>query len=98
MLIANFKIYVKAKKTLDFFCRCVIIIVGMVEVVPRLSRRFITMAYKISDECIGCGACVDGCPVGAISMDGDKAKVDADACIDCGACNGTCPVGAPTQE
>ena len=56
------------------------------------------MAYKISDECIGCGACVDGCPVGAIAMDGDKAKVDADACIDCGACNGTCPVGAPTQE
>ena len=21
------------------------------------------MAYKISDECIGCGACMDACPV-----------------------------------
>ena len=51
------------------------------------------MAYKISDDCISCG-----CPVGAITMDGDKAKIDADACIDCGACNGTCPVGAPNQE
>ena len=56
------------------------------------------MAYKISDECIACGACVDGCPVGAITMEADKAKIDADACIDCGACNGVCPVGAPNQE
>ena len=70
----------------------------MVEVVPKIFKEVITMAYKISDDCIGCGACVDGCPVGAISMDGDKAKIDADACIDCGACNGTCPVGAPSQE
>ena len=25
------------------------------------------MAYKISDECISCGACEAGCPVNAIS-------------------------------
>lgn len=55
------------------------------------------MAYKISDECIACGACADGCPVEAIS-DGEKYVIDADKCIDCGACADTCPVGAPKAE
>ena len=55
------------------------------------------MAYKISDECIKCGACADGCPVEASSA-GDAYTIDADKCIDCGACADTCPVGAPKAE
>ena len=56
------------------------------------------MAYKISDECISCGACAAGCPVEAISEGEGKYVIDEDACIDCGACADTCPVGAPTQD
>lgn len=56
------------------------------------------MAYKISDDCISCGACEADCPVGAISAGDDKYVIDADACIDCGACEGNCPVGAPKAE
>ncbi len=49
------------------------------------------MAYKITDDCVACGACADGCPVEAISEGADKYVIDADACIECGACADTCP-------
>lgn len=56
------------------------------------------MAFKITDECIGCGACVGGCPVEAITLNGDKAEINPEECISCGACAAVCPVGAPVEE
>ena len=44
------------------------------------------MAYKISDDCISCGACAGECPVGCISEGDGKYVIDADSCIDCGTC------------
>ena len=55
------------------------------------------MAYKITDACIMCGACVEGCPVGAIKEQDGKYVVDAEGCIECGACASVCPMGAPEQ-
>lgn len=56
------------------------------------------MAMIVDKEtCVGCGACVAICPVGAISLE-DKAHIDADACIGCGACVNECPVGAISPE
>ena len=52
------------------------------------------MAFKITDECISCGACADGCPVNAISEGDGKYEINADECIDCGACAAGCPVSA----
>ncbi len=56
------------------------------------------MAFKITDECISCGACADECPVSAIAEGDGKYEIDADTCIACGACAGVCPVGAPVEE
>ena len=56
------------------------------------------MAYKISDDCISCGACAAECPVEAIAEGDGKYVIDADKCIECGACADTCPVGAPAAE
>ena len=50
------------------------------------------MVAKVnSDECVGCGICVDACPTEAIKMDGDLAVVDADLCTGCEACIDECP-------
>lgn len=55
------------------------------------------MAFQISDDCIMCGSCVDGCPVGAISEGDGKMQINADDCISCGNCAASCPVGAPAE-
>lgn len=56
------------------------------------------MAFKITDDCIKCGACADECPVNAITEGDDKYVIDADTCIGCGNCAATCPVSAPVEE
>ena len=54
------------------------------------------MAFKITDECLACGTCMDSCPNEAIK-EGDI-YVITDACAECGACVEACPVGAIVEE
>jgi len=56
------------------------------------------MAYKITDECIACGACIDECPVGCIEEKDGKIVINKDSCADCGSCAEVCPVDAPKAE
>ena len=56
------------------------------------------MAYKITDDCIACGACAADCPVEAISEGDGIYVIDADTCIDCGACEGACPTESIVEE
>ncbi len=49
------------------------------------------------NQCLGCGACVNMCPVGAISLGADgKAEINPEICIKCKTCEGVCPVSAIT--
>lgn len=58
------------------------------------------MAYKITDECISCGACEPECPNQAITEGDSIYKIDPAKCTECvGAfdssrCAEVCPVDA----
>lgn len=56
------------------------------------------MAYKISEDCVSCGACVDECPAEAIKEGADRYEIDPEACLDCGACAASCPNDAISAE
>jgi electron transfer flavoprotein alpha subunit len=58
-----------------------------------LRQRREMMALKITEDCIGCGTCVDKCPVGAIVESGEIFTI-TDDCNECGACVDSCPVNA----
>jgi len=55
-------------------------------------------AHVKTDECIGCGICVDVCKFKKITMVDKKAEVDELSCMACGACSASCPVDAITMR
>jgi ferredoxin len=56
------------------------------------------MAYKITEECINCGACEPECPVNAISEGESIFVIDPEKCVECVGhfdtpqCASVCPV------
>lgn len=61
-----------------------------------MKRQIITIDDQ---KCTGCGACITGCPEGALQIIDNKARLVSDLfCDGLGACIGTCPEGAITIE
>ena len=61
----------------------------------KIPRDMLMAVYFIRetelDECIGCGACADICPVDAVKMVDEQPVVDPNWCIGCGVCAVSCP-------
>jgi ferredoxin len=62
--------------------------------------RYVTLKDELCahsrSKKIGCTRCLDLCPVGAITPNGDHVAVSAEICAGCGACASVCPTGAIT--
>jgi len=56
------------------------------------------MPWVDTEKCTGCGVCVEKCPVDAISMEDEKAKINMDECIHCGVCHDECSQEAVRHE
>jgi NAD-dependent dihydropyrimidine dehydrogenase PreA subunit len=49
------------------------------------------MAKINKDKCVGCGTCVEICPMEAVELNNGLAKLQAEICIGCGLCAYHCP-------
>lgn len=50
-----------------------------------------TRYFKVSDDCIGCGQCEQGCPTASIQLKNGKPVWNNRVCIHCMACISRCP-------
>jgi ferredoxin len=48
------------------------------------------MPWVDKDMCIGCGICVEECPVDAVVMEDEVAEINMNDCIHCGMCHDGC--------
>ncbi len=79
---------------------------GMLVLVPRNCRTYVACASEDRGKrvtqvckkgCIACKRCEKACPVNAIQVEGNLAKIDYSVCTNCGQCAEACPTGTIVQ-
>ncbi len=78
-------------------CPCCCISLAFPYLNPLLRRkvqRLPGVDMEVTDDCVGCGQCLDACIYNGIHLEGDRAVIDDENCLSCGRCAAACPQGA----
>ncbi len=77
----------------NVICNCCSCCCEMFRLVTHSKKKWILSPSRylaaVDETCTACGACVEICPVEAISL-AERAEIDEAACLGCGLCASTC--------
>ncbi len=83
------------EKGIDSICNCCSCCCGIFGLYHRGVTPLHTISSYISrvseEDCVGCGTCVEKCPMEAIDLEDSIASVNEEFCIGCGICAHHCP-------
>ncbi len=65
---------------------------------PRFIRFNASICAHSRSHRTGCTRCLELCPAGAITPNGDSVAISAEICMGCGACASVCPTGAAAYD
>ena len=91
-------------ENIGFICNCCSCHCKLIQslikgsVIPGLGAVSSFIMAVDEEKCMGCGDCIDRCPVQVLSMQDDIVVMDADHCIGCGLCVSVCPTEALRME
>ena len=90
-----FHIHQDIERDEEAICNCCNCCCGVFQLHKKgITPFYTTTSYIVDydvDVCVGCGTCVDKCPLETIEMEDSKIKINKENCIGCGVCVHNCP-------
>ena len=89
-----FHVHSDPKRDLEAICNCCKCCCGIFQLYHRGVTPYHTVSSYIAEvleNCIGCGTCIEKCPMEALELANDHVVLDEERCIGCGVCAYHCP-------
>jgi len=88
---------------ISYICNCCPCCCGILRGAIEFGRRgaLAPSAFRVvvdNEACAACGACLERCHFGALTLGDEGAAVDEGRCVGCGLCASACPQGALRLE